>query len=95
MREIKRAIREQSIGELEHIAARLDAIWNRLHPIPPKKDARVAGEDIPLPTAAEMERDLMAMHVDERDLLIASSTLHQVIDELRLVLPSKRKGGAS
>lgn len=93
LRDYKRAVRAEAISDLEQIADRLDRIWHRAHPIPPKPGAPVIGEDIPAPTPEEVHRQLMAMHVDERDLLLASSGLHEIIDDLRLILPSK--GGAS
>jgi hypothetical protein len=89
-REYKRAARANAIRDLEKVAWYLDRIWDRKCP-PVSKDAPVAT----VPTPEEFHRELMAMHVDDRELLLASSGLHEIIDDLRLVLPSRKIGGAS
>ncbi len=93
LRTYKRQVRNNAIRDLEKIAWYLNRIWDRQCP-PVAKGAPVVGEDTPLPTAEEMHRDLMAMHVDKRELLLASSGLNAILDDLRLVLPAP-KGGAS
>lgn len=81
LREYKKLARRDAIVRLEKVAWYLDRM---------SKDAPVAT----IPTPEEFRRELMAMHVDERELLLASSDLHAIIDDLSLILPAS-KGGAS
>lgn len=89
LREYKKATRKEAIARLEKVAWYLDRIWARQCP-PVSKDAPVAT----IPSPEEFRRELMSMHVDERELLLASSDLHAIIDDLSLILPIS-KGGAS
>jgi hypothetical protein len=87
IRDYKKRTRREAIARLEKVVWYLDRIWDRKCP-PLRKDAPVAEPQTP----EEFRRDLMAMHVDDRELLLASSDLHAIIDDLRLVLPTAKGG---
>lgn len=85
----KKRTRREAIARLNKVAWYLDRIWQRKCP-PASPNAPVGS----IPKPDEFRRELMSMHVDDRELLLAAGQLHAIIDDLSLILPASEGGAA-